>query len=55
MPLVDKVTYVREPTDLQCGQAVLAMLSGDSVENVAALLNNQRETTRNDMFYALDF
>ena len=28
MPLADKPMYIREPDPLQCGQAVLAMLTG---------------------------
>ncbi len=54
MPLVDKVTYVHEPTDLQCGQAVLAMLSGLSVEEIIGLVKTDRETNLKQMFSALD-
>ena len=44
-----KIKYVREPTDLQCGQAVLAMLTGLSPEQVAEELGNDRETTLKEM------
>ena len=44
MPLVKNVTYIHEPTDLQCGQAVLAMLSGLSVDDIIALVGTDRET-----------
>lgn len=43
------IDYIHEPDDLQCGQAVLAMLTGIPVELVAAELNNSRETTLNEM------
>ena len=38
------ITYIREPTDLQCGQAVLAMVLGRTVEEIIAFLGNDRET-----------
>lgn len=49
------VEYIKEPTDLQCGQAVLAMLCRKSVSDIVNLLNNGRETTLKEMFYTLDF
>ncbi len=55
MPLVESVSHIYEPNPLACGQAVLAMLSGDSVENVIALVGTERETKLRDMFSALDF
>ena len=54
MPLVEKVKYIHEPTDLQCGQAVLAMLSGKSVDEIIALTSTDRETNLKQMFAALD-
>jgi hypothetical protein len=54
MPLVDKVIYVREPTDLQCGQAVLSMLSGLSVDEIIALCGTDRETNLKQMLSVLD-
>ncbi len=54
MPLVEEVKYVHEPTDLQCGQAVLAMLSGVSVETIIDLVGTDRETNLKQMFSALD-
>ena len=47
MERTDRVTieYIHEPTDLQCGQAVLAMLTGMTAEAVCAELDNERETT----------
>lgn len=43
------IGYVHEPTDLQCGQAVLAMVTGIDVSEVARLLSNDRETTLREM------
>ena len=43
------IRYIREPTDLQCGQAVLAMVTGVEVGQVAAELRNDRETTLREM------
>ena len=44
-----KIEYIHEPTDLQCGQAVLAMVLGIPVEQVALELENDRETTLREM------
>lgn len=46
--------YTKEPTDLQCGQAVLAMLGDKSVEEIVELLKVERETTLKDMFFGLE-
>ena len=54
MPLTKKPNYIKEPTDLQCGQAVLAMLSDKSVEDIIAIVGTERETTLKQMFLALD-
>ena len=54
MPLCEKIEYIHEPTDLQCGQAVLAMLAGVSVDEVVSVVGTDRETTLRDMFSALD-
>ena len=43
------VVYVHEPDDLQCGQAVLAMLTGTDVARVAQELGNSRETDLSEM------
>lgn len=44
-----KITYCHEPTDLQCGQAVLAMLTGLPVTQITEELHNERETTLKEM------
>ena len=54
MPLVDEVAYIHEPTDLQCGQAVLAMLSGVTVEEIINIVGTDRETNLKQMLSALD-
>ncbi len=54
MPLVEKPVHIFEPTPLQCGQAVLSMLSGESVENIINLCGTDRETTKKQMFSSLD-
>lgn len=54
MPLCKKTEYIKEPTPLQCGQAVLAMLSGESVDEIIRLAGTKRETTLKDMFRVLD-
>lgn len=43
------INYIHEPTDLQCGQAVLAMLLGTSVEHICEYLSNDRETNLREM------
>ncbi len=53
MPIVISPKHIFEPTELQCGQAVLAMLSGESVAKIVDILSNDRETTLKDMKTAL--
>lgn len=43
------IIYIHEPTDLQCGQAVLAMLTGLTAEQVVSELRNDRETNLREM------
>lgn len=49
-----KIEYIHEPTDLQCGQAVLAMLSGKTPQEICEYLQNNRETTLKEMKGFLD-
>ena len=44
-----EITYIHEPTDLQCGQAVLAMVLGKTPGEICRLLDNDRETTLKEM------
>lgn len=48
-----KIEYIHEPTDLQCGQAVLAMVLGKSPEYICGYLGNDRETDLREMKTAL--
>ena len=48
-----KINYIKEPTDLQCGQAVLAMVLGKSVSEIVEFLGNDRETDLREMKTAL--
>ena len=43
------IQYIHEPTELQCGQAVLAMVTGLTVEQVCRELGNDRETNLREM------
>ena len=43
------IKYIHEPTDLQCGQAVLAMVLEMDVDEIVRLLDNDRETTLREM------
>ncbi len=49
MSLTQNPIYIKEPTDLQCGQAVLAMLTGKSVEEIIKECKTERETTLSQM------
>lgn len=44
-----KIRYIHEPTDLQCGQAVLAMALNKTVDEIIGYLGNDRETTLKEM------
>ena len=48
------IKHIFEPTPLQCGQAVLAMVTGQPVSEIVAFLGNQRETTLKEMFLCLE-
>ena len=43
------INYIHEPTDLQCGQAVLAMILEKTVNEIIEYLGNDRETTLKEM------
>ncbi len=48
-----EIKHIYEPTPLQCGQAVLAMLTGKATGEIVELLGNERETTLKEMFFVL--
>lgn len=54
MPLTKSIKFIHEPTDLQCGQAVLAMLSDKSVDEIIDIVKTDRETDLKQMFFCLD-
>ena len=47
--MIREIKYIHEPDELQCGQAVLAMLTGIDIFQVAKELANSRETNRKEM------
>ncbi len=49
MALTTNPVHIFEPDPLQCGQAVLAMLSDKSVSEIITLCGTERETTLSDM------
>ena len=55
MPVAENPQHIFEPTPLQCGQAVLSMLSGESVEEIIKICGTDRETTLKQMFDSLDY
>lgn len=54
MPITNNPKHIFEPTPLQCGQAVLAMLADVSVQEIVNIVKTDRETTLNQMFEALN-
>ncbi len=48
------IKHIYEPTPLQCGQAVLSMITGVEVALVARELNNEKETTLKEMMLYLE-
>lgn len=54
MSLTVKPTHIFEPTPLQCGQAVIAMLADVSVKEVIDIVGTDRETNLKDMKNALN-
>ena len=49
MSLLNNPVHIFEPDPLQCGQAVLAMLTGKSVDEIIELCGTEKETTLSDM------
>lgn len=54
MPVTTNPKHIFEPTPLQCGQAVLAMLADKTVEEIINIVKTDRETTLMQMFEALE-
>ncbi len=53
MPLKKEMLHQFEINPLSCGQAVLAMISGETQENIMKLVGTDKETKLSDMFFAL--
>ena len=51
----NKIEHIFEPTPLQCGQAVLSMLTGKTVDEIITVCGTDRETTLKQMFDTLSF
>ena len=54
MALTKNPIHIYEPNWLQCGQAVLAMLTDSTIEEIIALCGNERETTFKEMKSVLE-
>ena len=55
MPITKDIQYIHEPTDLQCGQAVIAMLCNVTGVEVINVVGTDRETDLKQMFKAMDY
>ena len=49
-----EIQYIKQPTGYQCGQACVAMLAGVPVEDVVAVMQNDKGTGKKDIARALD-
>ena len=50
----NNITHIFEPTPLQCGQAVLAMVTGADVEKIVELCGTENETDLKTMKRVLE-
>lgn len=55
MGLTKRPVHIFEPDPLQCGQAVLAMLTDSTVDEIIALCKNKKETTFKEMKGVLEY
>ncbi len=44
-----EISYIKQPTEYLCGQACVAMLAGVTVEEVVALMNNEKGTSKKEI------
>lgn len=49
-----EINYIKQPTDYLCGQACVAMLAGVTVEEVIAVMQNDKGTGKKDIERALN-
>lgn len=54
MSICENIKHIFEPTPLQCGQAVLAMITGKTVKEIIDDCQNEKETTYNQMVSVLN-
>ena len=54
MAINKNIKHIYEPTPLQCGQAVLAMLCGKEVAEINQIVGTERETDLKQMFLCLE-
>lgn len=54
MAINNNIKHIFEPTPLQCGQAVLAMLTGKTVKEIVEDCENEKETTYKQMVSVLN-
>ena len=50
-----EIKHIFEPNPLACGQAVIAMITGEDVFKIIDFVGTERETTLADMKSALEF
>ena len=49
-----EIQYIKQPTGYLCGQACVAMLAGVTVEEVVAVMNNDKGTGKKEIAKALE-
>jgi hypothetical protein len=52
---IDSITYIKEPTGYLCGQSVIAMLAGVSVNEVIEVMQNEKGTSTQELRDALNW
>ena len=50
---IDSIAYIKQPTEYLCGQAVIAMLAGVSVDEVVSVMQNDKGTSTQELRNAL--
>ncbi|MDD4772706.1 MAG: GNAT family N-acetyltransferase [Eubacteriales bacterium] len=50
---IDNITFIAQPTEYLCGQAVIAMLAGVSVDEVISVMQNDKGTSTQELRNAL--
>ena len=50
---IDSITFIEQPTEYLCGQAVIAMLAGVSVDEIVSVMQNDKGTSTQELRNAL--